>query len=174
MGTDNQRAPTWSPGGKWLVYRNVECQLGETCAIHKLDLLTGQEFTVPGSEGLGTARWSPDGQFIAALIPVEHQVLVFDVAKQNWRKFAYGVNGNDLVWSSDSQFLYASRPSGDEPEILRISANGAKIETAIDIRSFTALSGRIETWFTLAPHSSIIFLREITGNEIYSLSYIDK
>jgi Tol biopolymer transport system component len=173
-GTDNQGAPTWSPDGKWLVYGHVECQLTETCAIHKLDLSTGQEFTLPDSGGLGTARWSPDGRYIAALNPVKHEVQLFDLGTQSWRTLAAGVNGDDLIWSADSRYIYASRPSGDQPEILRISVKDAKTETAVDLRSFTALSGRIETWFTVAPDGSIIFLRELSGNEIYSLSYVER
>jgi Tol biopolymer transport system component len=174
MGTDNQGAPTWSPDGKWLAHGNVECQETGTCAIHEINLSTGQEFTVPGSDGLSTARWSPDGRFIAALNPIGHEVLVFDEARQQWRKVADGVNGNDLSWSADSQYLYASRPAGNQPEILRISVSDAKVETAIDLRSFAALSGQIDTWFALAPDGSIIFSRELSANEIYSFTYSEK
>jgi Tol biopolymer transport system component len=174
VGTDNQGAPTWSPDGRSLVYGNVECQEEGACAIHKINLYTGQEFTVPGSDGLGTARWSPDGRFIAALNPIGHEVLLFDEAKQQWRKVADGVNGNDLSWSADSQYLYASRPAGNQPEILRISVSDAKVETAVDLRSFTALSGQIDTWFALAPDDSLILLRTMSANEIYSLTYSEK
>ena len=174
MGTDNQGAPTWSLDGKWLANGNVECQETGTCAIHKINLSTGQEFTVPGSDGLGTARWSPDGRFIAALDPIGHEVLVFDEARQQWRKVADGVNGNDLSWSADSQHLYASRPTGNQPEILQISVSDAKVKTVIDLRSLTALSGQIDTWFALAPDESLILLRTISANEIYSLTYSEK
>jgi Tol biopolymer transport system component len=173
-GTDNQGAPTWSPDGKWLVYGGVECQEPGTCAIHKIDLPTGQEYLVTGSEGLGTARWSPDGRFIAALSPTRHEVLVFSSPTQQWRKLVEGVNGNDLSWSSDSRYLYASRPAGNQPEILRISLKDAKAEAAVDLRSFTEMTGHINTWFALAPDGSIIFSREITANEIYSLTYAEK
>jgi Tol biopolymer transport system component len=174
MGTDNQGAPTWSPDGKWLVHGDVECQETGTCAIHKINLSTGQEFTVPGSDGLGTARWSPDGRFIAALDPIGNEVLVFNEATQRWRKLANDVNGNDLSWSADSKYLYASSPAGNQPEILRISVKDAKVDTAVDLRSFAALSGQIDTWFALAPDDSIILLRTISANEIYSLTYSEK
>lgn len=174
MGTDNQGAPTWSPDGKWLVHGDVECQETGNCAIHKINLRTGQEFTIEDSEGLSTSRWSPDGRLIAALNPIGNEVLVFEETTRKWRKLADGVNGNDLSWSADSRYLYASRPAGNQPEILRISVNDAKVETAVDLRSFTALTGRIDTWFALAPDGSIIFSRELSANEIYSLAYSDK
>ena len=174
LGADNQGAPTWSPDGKWLVYGNVECQEEGTCAIHKIEISTGKEYAVPGSEGLGTARWSPNGRYIAALNPVGHEVMVFDVAAQLWRNLVDNVNGNDLSWSADSQYLYASRPAGNQPEILRISLKNSKAETAVDLRSFSALTGQIGKWFALAPDGSILFSREMAGNEIYSLSYAEK
>ena len=173
-GTDNQGAPTWSPDGKWLVYGNVECQEAKTCAIHRIDLSSGRVDTVPNSEGLGTARWSPDGKFIAALSPTEHDVRVFDLASQQWRKLVDGVNGNDLNWSVDSRYLYASRSAGGHPEILRVSLADSTAETEVDLRSFAVLTGHIGTWFTLAPDGSIVFFREMSGNEVYSMTYAEK
>lgn len=174
FGTDNQGAPTWSPDGRWLIYGNVECQEEGTCAIHRVEIATGSVTTVPGSEGLGTARWSPDGRQIAALNPERHQVLVFDVATQRWRKLVNEVNGNDLSWSADSRYLYASRPTGDQPEIIRISLKDSRSETALDLRSFAALPGQISKWFALAPDGSVLFSREMEGKEIYSLTYVEK
>jgi len=171
MGTASQGAPTWSPDGRWLVYGNVECQEAGTCSIHRLDLSTGREFNVPGSEGLRTTRWSPDGHFIAALNPTSHEVLLFDLVAQRWRKLADGVNGDDLSWSADSRYLYASKPAGNQPEILRVSVKDAAVETVVDLRFFTALTGHIDTWFALAPDGSIVFMREISSNEIYSLTW---
>jgi Tol biopolymer transport system component len=171
IGTDNQGAPTWSPDGRWLVYGNVQCQEAGTCAVHKINLATGQEFTVQGSEGLSTARWSPDGRYIAALDSERHEVLAFDSLTERWQKLADGVNGNDLSWSVDSRHIYASRPAGDQPEILRISLKDAKAETAVDLSSFAKLTGRIDTWFTVAPDGSIILLRALNANEIYSLKF---
>jgi Tol biopolymer transport system component len=173
-GHDSQGAPTWSPDGKWLVYGNVKCEEAGTCQIHKIDLSNQSETTIPGSEGLGTARWSPDGQYVAALDSERHKVLVFDVKSQQWRELAQGVNGNDLSWSADSRSLYASRPNGSDPEILRISLADDKVETAVDLSAFSKLTGHIDTWFTLAPDGSIIFLRELGGEEIYALRYKEK
>jgi len=67
-----------------LAYGNVECQKTATCAIHMIDLMTGRESTVQDSEGLDTARWSPNGRFIAALRPAKQEVLVFDVGARKW------------------------------------------------------------------------------------------
>jgi Tol biopolymer transport system component len=99
---------------------------------------------------------------------------VFDLASQQWRKLVDGVNGNDLNWSVDSRYLYASRSAGGRPEILRVSLADSTAETEVDLRSFAVLTGHIGTWFTLAPDGSIVFFREMSGNEVYSMTYAEK
>lgn len=170
-GTDNQGAPTWSPDGKRLIYGNVMCQEVGACAIHKIDLATGKVTLVPGSEGLATARWSPDGHYIGALQPERHQVYRFDFATQRWRKLAEEVRGDDLAWSRDSRFLYASNPTGNGPEIIRIGVQSGKADTAVDLSSLSKLKGSIDTWFGIAPDGAIILQRSLDSEEIFALNY---
>jgi Tol biopolymer transport system component len=171
IGTDNQGAPTWSPDGKSLVYGRVMCQEEKSCAIMEINLHTGEQTMVPGSEGLGTARWSPNGRFVAALRPDRQEVVLLDRKTGKWRRIADGVNGDDLAWSSDSQTLYASRPYGDRPQVVRIGLADGKIEPAVDLSDFSKLSGRIDTWFAVTPDDSILFLHIISGNEVVALNY---
>ena len=173
IGNDSQGAPTWSPDGKWLVYGNVWCEQSRTCAIRKIDLSSGQVSTLPGSDGFGTARWSPDGHQVAALWPDHHWIEVFDVKTEQWRKLADGVTGNDLSWSADSRFVYASNPNGDRPYVVQVSLADGSVKSAVDLSAFKSMPGRIGTWFGITPDDSIIFLRWQDPNEIYALSYVE-
>jgi len=83
---DNQGAPTWSPDGRSLSYGNVLCLAEHTCAIHTIDLASGKIATLPDSQGLATARWSPDGRHIAALKPAQNELCVFDLDRRKWRR----------------------------------------------------------------------------------------
>lgn len=170
-GTDNQGAPTWSPDGRRLIYGRVMCQEEQTCAIEEIELQTGEQTMIPGSEGLSTARWSPNGRYIAALRADKFQVLLLDRATGKWRKLADGVNGNDLAWALNSSAVYASKPDGDRPEVIRISLSGDKAEPAVDLTSFSKLVGRIDTWFAVTPDDSILFLHIVSGHEVYALHY---
>jgi Tol biopolymer transport system component len=171
MGTDDQGAPTWSPDGKWLVYGNVLCQPTHSCAIHQIELATKRQSVIPGSEDLTTARWSPNGRFIAALQPERRQVYLFDCEARKWRQIANGVSDNDLAWSADSGAVFASNPHGEKPAILRISLKGSSIVPAIDLSDLTRLPGDVSTFFAMAPNNSVILLRKIRGDEIYELDY---
>src|SRR4029077_1786569 len=63
-GNDNQGAPSWSPDGKSLIYANVNCSGTQACGVRRVDLSRGTTEAVPDSQGLRTARWSPDGRHI--------------------------------------------------------------------------------------------------------------
>ena len=173
-GTDNQGAPTWSTDGQGLVYGRVQCQEETTCRLQQIDLKTGEQTMIPGSEGLSTARWSPDGHFIAALRADRHEVWLRDLGNATWRKIADGANGNDLAWSPDSRTVYASRPNGDRPEVISISVQNGKVEDAVDLSDFSKLSGRIDTWFGVTPDNSILFLHVVSGHEIFAYHYSEQ
>lgn len=171
-GNGNQGAPTWSPDGGSLVYGRVECQEENTCAIDEINLATGQESVLQGSDGLSTARWSPNGRYIAALRADKFQVYLLDLRTQKWRKLADGVNGNDLAWAPKSDFIYASKPEGDRPQVIRISLRDGKAEPAVDLTSFSKLTGHVATWFSVTPDSSILFMHGEGSSDIYALHYV--
>jgi Tol biopolymer transport system component len=168
---DNQGAPTWSPDGRFLLYGNVLCQEERTCAIHKIDLASGKITTLPESQGLATARWSPNGRHVAALNPVQHELYVFDLDSQRWRKLADGINGNDVSWSSDSQYIYTKSSMNGQTEILRVAVGGGSVQTVLNLNSFSKSAGQLDTWFSLTPDNTLILNRWLNTSEIYALSY---
>jgi Tol biopolymer transport system component len=170
-GDDSQGAPTWSPDGRFLVYGNVFCQEGGTCAIHRIDLASGKVITLPNSQGLSTARLSPDGRHIAALNAVERELLVFDRGSQRWRKLADGINGNDVSWSSDSRYVYTKSSMSGPTEILRVAVGGGTVETVLNLDSFSKSVGQLDTWFSLTPDNAVLLNRWLNTSEIYALNY---
>jgi WD40 repeat protein len=58
--------------------------------IRVLNLTKNQISVLPGSAGLYSARWSPDGRYIAALSANSARVLVFNVQSQSWIELAKG------------------------------------------------------------------------------------
>lgn len=170
-GNDNQGAPTWSPDGRFLVYGNVLCQPTHSCGIHRIDLSTGEVQMLPGSEGLFTARWSPDGRSIAALQPERHQVFLFDMATRKWRKLADAVDGTDMNWSADSKYVYVDIP-GASARIVRIRAADGIWETAADLQSqdMFDLTEVDDLSFSLAPDDAVILHHRTHSAEIYAYS----
>src|SRR5271168_4385397 len=116
-GEDGQGAPSWSPDGKSLVYANVSCSGTQACGVRRIDLSRRTTEMVPDSQGLRTARWSPDGRHIAALHPERHEVVLLDLNTGRWRTLAASVTGDDINWSRDSQYVYVDSPLSDKPVI---------------------------------------------------------
>ena len=167
-GNDNQGAPTWSPDGKFITYGNVLCQQTHICAIHRIDLATGKLQTLPRSEGLFTARWSPDGRYIAALHLERHELHLFDVKAGTWRKLADSVASTDLNWSSDSRVVYADLP-GSHTRIDGFRIADGHRETVVEMESqgrFNLVNA--DVGFSLAPDNSVILHRRMHASEIFA------
>jgi Tol biopolymer transport system component len=81
---------------------------------------------VPGSNGLFSPRWSPDGHWIAALTLDQRQVRLFNVASRTWTTLPVP-SGADPVWSSDSRFLYIHASLDPAQPIDRVSIPDGKV-----------------------------------------------
>ena len=131
--------------------------------------------TLPDSEGLFTARWSPDGRFIAALHLERHQLLLFDVKVGKWHQLADAINSTDLSWGSDSKYLYANIPGADA-RIVRIRVADGHQETVLDLRSQDKfdLAEKEDLQFSVGPGDSLILHRRIHSAEIYAYDLRDQ
>jgi WD40 repeat protein len=169
QGDDSQGAPTWSPDGKFIAYGEVECLKARSCSIHRIDLAAGKVGTLPGSEGLMTARWSPDGRFIAAMNQEQNKVMLFNVRTEKWRELADAIPGPDLSWSADSNDLYANIP-GTDARIVRIRISDGSRETMFEFRSQDKfdLADSEDTQFSVAPDNSIILHHRTLSQEVYA------
>ncbi len=62
---DPQTDPNWSPDGSKIVFAGRTAD--PASSIRVFDLATRQVSTLPGSQGMYSPRWSPDGRYIPAL-----------------------------------------------------------------------------------------------------------
>ena len=134
--------------------------------IHILSLKTGQLSQVPGSEGLWTARWSPDGRYIAALTQDSCNLMLFDFRTTGWVKLATMAKIPDVVWSRHEEAIYFNgEEAGGERAIFRVKIPGGQVER------LASLAGRSESdWLGLAPDDSPLIARHTETLEIYSLT----
>jgi Tol biopolymer transport system component len=173
-GVDSQGGPSWSPDGKFIVYGNVDCEKTQSCWIRRLELASGKTEIIPGSSGMRTARWSPDGKYIAAQRPETHELMLFNLRSQVWRSLANSITGDNVNWSSDSQFVYVDCPRDAKPVIERIRVRDARRETAVNLDSLKRTSGTISPWFGLAPDNTPILAHLFTSAEVYELKWVEQ
>jgi Tol biopolymer transport system component len=127
---------------------------------------TQQVSTLPGSEGLFSPRWSPDGRRIAAMPVDQLNVVLYDFETHHWSELAKGRAGYPS-WSKDGQYVYFLRVPND-PAVLRVRISDRKVERVVDLKNFR-MAGYFGFWLALAPDDSPLLLRDTGTEDIYAL-----
>ncbi len=177
----SQGAPTWSPDGQQVMFGELLEPAGKDLnrlTIHVVDLKTGKATSLPGSEGLWTARWSPDGRYAAALTADSRSIMLYDFKMQAWSKLAPNRYGTglasagvirDLNWSKKSDALYfldSSPPAG--PGVFRVAVRHGRVKK---IANLAGPGTFIPRWLGLAPDDSPMVSVARGNTEIYELKW---
>ena len=158
--------PDWSPEGDKIIFGGVPTD--NSSAIRVLDLYSHQVSTLPGSRGLYSPRWSPDGQYIVAMPEDSLSLVLFDFQTQKWSQLARERAGFP-TWSRDGQYVYFIRWL-DRPAVLRVRVSDHKVEQVSDLTKLPT-TGNIGPWVGLGPDDSLLLLRDIGTQDIYSLDW---
>ncbi|HEV2378955.1 MAG TPA: hypothetical protein VG206_04070 [Terriglobia bacterium] len=162
-------APTWSPDASALLFADVSCEASGTCAIRLVNLKTRQVTRLAGSEGLRTARWSPDGRYVAAIQQERGILMLFDFRARQWTQLG-AAGGDNLSWSRDSKYIYGDDPQGPDPTVFRVRIRDRRRERVASLKSVLQLGGRY-LWFGLTPDDSVIAYETVRTPEIYALDW---
>jgi Tol biopolymer transport system component len=164
----NEGAPTWSPDGTRLVFGGLVDPGNRTpgpLTIHIFDLGERRLSVVPGSQGLWTARWSPDGRYIAALTEDSSSLMLFDFRAEEWTKLLSLGQILDLRWSRQGKWIYLSAVAASGYSALfRVGIRVHQAERLIDMES-----GDLPGPIGLAPDDSPLVTRRVNSEEIYAL-----
>jgi Tol biopolymer transport system component len=158
-----QLDPCWSPDGSKIVFGGESNNPASTIRI--LDLASHQISTVPGSEGLFSPRWSPDGRTIAAFSGDSTRLLLFNFASGKWTELASGTFGW-LNLSHDGEYVYAT----DHNAVVRIRVSDHKVEQVVDMKNF-ATTGRYSGSLALTPDDAPLLLRNTGTQDVYSVDW---
>jgi serine/threonine protein kinase/Tol biopolymer transport system component len=165
-----QGAPSWSPDGTQIAFgeNGRDFPIPPTCAIHIYDLHTQRLSSLPGSDGLWTARWSPDGRYLAATARDNEKLMLYDFKTQKWSQLDDGFIGDNPAWSHDGKYLYYMKPYGDPPAMLRIRLPGGKPERVADLSVLAQRPGTITKWSSLTPKGALLLINHDADQEIYA------
>jgi Tol biopolymer transport system component len=132
-----------------------------------LDLRTHQISTLPGSEGLFSPHWSPDGRYIAAIVALEfNKLMLYDFTTKKWGVLAKAFVGMPN-WSRDGKYVYFDGSYGSETTFYRVQLSDGRLERVFGTKDLRR-TGTFK-WTGLAPDDSPLLLRDVGTQEIYAL-----
>ncbi len=163
----NLADPNWSPNGNSLVFGENSLN-NQGSAIYLLDLRTRAATKLPGSDGLYSPRWSPDGRYIVALTLDSLKLMLFDTTTQKWSELAriFVAYPN---WSRDSRYIFFDGILDNEEGFYRVQLSNGKLERLFSLRGFQAAGGAFGNWSGLAPDDSPLLARDASVQELYAL-----
>jgi Tol biopolymer transport system component/DNA-binding winged helix-turn-helix (wHTH) protein len=161
--------PSWSADGKKIIFNHDDAPY-----VSVVDIASGQITTLPGSEGIANPRASPNGRFIAGLVPgPPFGIRIFDFETQRWSAVLV-TNMPTLfhTWSRDSRFIYFFH-NGPDQGVFRIRSTGGQPERVADLKDMHH-AGSMGFWFGLDPTDAPLLLRDVGSADIYALTLEEK
>jgi len=159
----------WSPDGNSLIFHSGMADFLSTSprAIQLLDSKTRQISTFPGSEGLYSPRWSPDGRYIAALRVGSETLQILDVHTKRWTELAK-IGVGFPIWSGDSKYIYFDSLESI-PNLYRVRIADHSLEKVASLGGIRLAPTAGGNLTGLAPDDSPLVVRNVGNQEIYAL-----
>ncbi len=161
----------WSADGKRIMFGYLHDE--QSISIRIIDLKTHEVTSIPGSEGLFSPRWSPDGRYIAALSPDYTKVQLFDFQTGKWTNWLTEPAGavSYPSWSADSKYLYFDDLVTDEESIRRVKVGENQAEHVFTL-NIERYPGPFGLWSGRTNDGSWLFIRDHSSQEVYQLSVV--
>ena len=156
----------WSPDGKQILFDYFENGQSDLRILHRASATIE---TIPDSQLLEQARWSPDGKHIAAINSKTHQLVLYSLDKKQWSLLAEAGDPRGMRWSADSSFIYYQEMGDPEQAVYRVRLGHAQPEKVL---SFSRILGYLasQCHFTgVAPDGSVYATLDRGGTDVYAL-----
>jgi Tol biopolymer transport system component len=168
-GNTTEGDPAFSPNGDRIVFSTGVPGEQRKSEIRIMDVATRQIATIPGSSGLFSPRWSPDGRYLAAVDfqEISKTLSIFDFQAGKWSVWSTDPAAVEYpAWASDSRFVEYSSLF----DIKRIKVGESHPETLFNTKEMHQYSTPdFGTWTDNGPDNSRMFLRDASTENLYTL-----
>ena len=164
--------PSWSADGQSLAFAAVGVNADSPPSeIRLLDLRSNQVSAVPGSAGMFSPRWSPNGRFLIALANDSQKLMLFDFTAMKWSVLANHAIGYPS-WSRNSQYVFFDDTSfTEDPAFYRVGIADRSLQRIASLKDTqqVVLEFPFGSWTGLTPDDVPLLQRDISTQEIYAL-----
>jgi Tol biopolymer transport system component/DNA-binding winged helix-turn-helix (wHTH) protein len=167
-----QSVPAWSPDGSEIAVALSVDPPGDTSGqrgIFIVDWKSQRAEKIPGSEGLTSPMWSPDGKYFTAKRADERELLLFDRQAQKWNSIAKATVVSGLTWSRDSKYLYTQNLAEEGQPVFRLRAGDFTRERVISFESFLKEGVESCPLESGTGDGSLIVRLKRSGGQVYAL-----
>jgi eukaryotic-like serine/threonine-protein kinase len=170
VGSKGDDDGSWSPDGASLVFGakfgDPSADPRQRFALETIDVKSQRVSKLPGTQGLWSPRWSPDGRYIAAM-GFPNRIWLYNVETHACKQLT-AIGAGWPSWSRDSQYIYFENNPGKD--FYRVRVKDGRLELVASLRGLNMATSSFG-WVGLAPDSSLISTRDAGGNEIYALDW---
>jgi eukaryotic-like serine/threonine-protein kinase len=151
---------TWSPDGTQLAFGRVSSMNTGTIDVQMVDMKTRKVSTFPGSKGLFSPRWSPDGRYLAAVsVEGSHNLMLYDFQTKQWSQWMTDASNIDYgYWSADSRYIYYDNFATNNSKCWRIKIGEHHPEDLFGLDTLRRYIGLWGSWSGQAPDDSRLFV----------------
>ncbi len=163
--------PSFSADGTSLIFSSLapeDSLTPDKTLLRSVNLKSGAVAVLPGTQGLWSARVSPDGRYIAAVSVPKWKLMLYDMEKHQQQELA-DINAGWPQWTRDGQSLYFTSMK-DDPAFYRIRLRDRKVEKLASLKSLK-LPAPAAWWSGVAPDGTLLSVRDTGTTEIYALDW---
>ncbi len=145
--------PGWPPDGEQIVFGRNPI---ENSTLQLLNLDSKQVSIIPGSQGLYSPGWSPDGRYLAALSANWSRIVIFAFKRQTWYDWVSEAAWHGYpAWSCDGKCLYSEVRATVTPGCNRVQLGSTRPGLEVDLKHLHQfVAPRPLGWSGIAPDGS--------------------
>ena len=170
QGEQDDSDAVWSPNGDAIAFGGTSAMAitAKKHPIQILDLKTRELTSLPDSGAYFSPRWSPDGRWMLAIDPTTWILKLYDFKTRGWEDLTKLPTGYP-IWTEDSQCIIFNNTNDSKPAEYRICLKDRKPQLLVDMTQFGPVGLGTFGWTGVSPDGSILAVRDISVEEIFSV-----